>query len=435
MQLSREQVIQLAPDDSSAKAGVQLARSTAWVARFSHNRAIWGDCQGSGKLPYKTMVDLENLAFKCSCPSRKFPCKHGLGLLLLFVQESTIFVQETDLAPAVAEWLDKRAERADSKEKKADKAPDEAGVQKRQQSREKKVNSGMEELRTWIKDTVRTGIMGVPQNPYKFKENIVARMVDSQAGGLASKLRAIDKINFYQEGWQTELTRLLSGVFLLTEAYRNIGDEEALRQEILTQVGWNMAKEDVLQGPAIKDQWLVFALYSEDEGNLTTEYVWLYGLETKHMALLLNFYAGKQVSQHALTYGLLVNADLVFYPSPTPLRALINEQRSTSITLPELNGINNIREALDLITEKIAVNPFCESIPFFLNDVFLSLNNGKWYLTDDSEQSITLIHNNDRNWKILGACAGKKFNCFVIYRKSGFEILSLVHEQKLLQLV
>ncbi|MDQ3283523.1 MAG: SWIM zinc finger family protein, partial [Acidobacteriota bacterium] len=29
---------------------------------------------------------LTDLASKCSCPSRKFPCKHAVGLLVLGVQ-------------------------------------------------------------------------------------------------------------------------------------------------------------------------------------------------------------------------------------------------------------------------------------------------------------------------------------------------------------
>ena len=43
---------------------------------------LWGLCAGSGKNPYQTIVDLSGPAYKCSCPSRKFPCKHALGLLL-----------------------------------------------------------------------------------------------------------------------------------------------------------------------------------------------------------------------------------------------------------------------------------------------------------------------------------------------------------------
>eukprot|EP01041_Mallomonas_annulata_P034795 gene34795-57629_t len=72
MQLTQDQIIQLAPDPASAKAGMQLANGAKWVLKAAHEKALWGDCQGSGKVPYRTAIDLTNIAFKCSCPSRKF---------------------------------------------------------------------------------------------------------------------------------------------------------------------------------------------------------------------------------------------------------------------------------------------------------------------------------------------------------------------------
>ncbi len=52
-----------------------------------------GLCQGSGRQPYQARVDLAEPAFKCSCPSRKFPCKHGLALLLLFAKTDTALIE------------------------------------------------------------------------------------------------------------------------------------------------------------------------------------------------------------------------------------------------------------------------------------------------------------------------------------------------------
>ena len=45
---------------------------------------IYGDCKGSGKEPYHTSVDVsgESVISRCSCPSRQFPCKHALALML-----------------------------------------------------------------------------------------------------------------------------------------------------------------------------------------------------------------------------------------------------------------------------------------------------------------------------------------------------------------
>ena len=62
--------------------------------------------------PYQTIVDLTNIAFKCSCPSHKFPCKHALGLLLLYARSESAFAQE-DEPEWVTSWIDKRAETAE----------------------------------------------------------------------------------------------------------------------------------------------------------------------------------------------------------------------------------------------------------------------------------------------------------------------------------
>jgi uncharacterized Zn finger protein len=93
-----EQVLSLAPDASSAKAGRDLAAARKWLTLGQEGQAVWGECQGSGKSPYQTQIDLSEPAFRCTCPSRKFPCKHGLGLLLLRVDQPAAFPQQT--APA-----------------------------------------------------------------------------------------------------------------------------------------------------------------------------------------------------------------------------------------------------------------------------------------------------------------------------------------------
>ncbi|MET7305026.1 SWIM zinc finger family protein, partial [Embleya sp. NPDC005575] len=87
-----EQVLALAPDAASRKAGSRLAVPRPWsaagAAEFAGGAgAVWGVCAGSGVTPYRTVVDLTGPASQCSCPSRKFPCKHVLGLLLLWAAD------------------------------------------------------------------------------------------------------------------------------------------------------------------------------------------------------------------------------------------------------------------------------------------------------------------------------------------------------------
>ena len=94
---SREQVIAAAPDASSVSAAQKLARPGPWSQAGANDLLVWGQCQGSGKNPYQVSVDLAEPAYRCSCPSRKFPCKHALALLLLWADG------HVDSAEALAE--------------------------------------------------------------------------------------------------------------------------------------------------------------------------------------------------------------------------------------------------------------------------------------------------------------------------------------------
>ena len=139
LQLSEEQVFALAPDESSKKSGRELANPAKWVSKGVNELALWGECQGSGSKPYQSQVDLVNIAFKCSCPSRKFPCKHGIGLLLLYARNKADFTNK-DMPAWVAEWISKRSERQEKQITQKDKPVDEAAQAKRRQAREQKVS-------------------------------------------------------------------------------------------------------------------------------------------------------------------------------------------------------------------------------------------------------------------------------------------------------
>lgn len=88
-----EQVLALAPDASSAKSGKDLSAPRKWKSLGANDACGCGEIQGSGKSPYQTSIDLSEPAFKCTCPSRNFPCKHGLGLFLILAQQPGAMTQ------------------------------------------------------------------------------------------------------------------------------------------------------------------------------------------------------------------------------------------------------------------------------------------------------------------------------------------------------
>ena len=105
LQLSTEQVIALAPDASAAQSSRGLAHTRQWLRLAQGPSAIWGECQGSAAQPYQTQVDLNGPAIQCSCPSRKRPCKHGLGLLLLYAAQPDRFEPAAPPAWVKSSWL------------------------------------------------------------------------------------------------------------------------------------------------------------------------------------------------------------------------------------------------------------------------------------------------------------------------------------------
>ena len=109
MSLSLEQVLSLAPDASSAAASKKLGTAEPWTNLGANDDAYWGECKG-GAL-YQVRVARADLAAECSCPSRKSPCKHALGLLVLAATAPQALTA-TEPPEWVMEWLFRRGENA-----------------------------------------------------------------------------------------------------------------------------------------------------------------------------------------------------------------------------------------------------------------------------------------------------------------------------------
>src|SRR5215510_14570506 len=107
MSLSLEQVLALAPDASSAAAGRKLGTPAPWQNLGGNDDAYWGECKGSAL--YQVRVARADLAAHCSCPSRKLPCKHALGLLVLAAMAPEALAA-TEPPDWVIEWLVRHGE-------------------------------------------------------------------------------------------------------------------------------------------------------------------------------------------------------------------------------------------------------------------------------------------------------------------------------------
>lgn len=389
-------------------------------------RAVWGHCQGSGKNPYQTAIDLNDIAFKCSCPSRKFPCKHGLGLLLLFAAKPELFEQAEE-PDWVATWLAKRGEKAEKKEQKArDEKPVDAAAQaKRQEKRHQNVLNGIEDLETWMKDLVRNGLVNVPERADSLFEDMARRMVDAQAQGLAGRLRAIEEISFLGDEWKYELTDRLGKLYLLAESYRNLESQpKEWKEEIRTQVGYPQSKDDVLAGEPLADQWMILHKRRRVINDLTTDTCWLYGKQSERYAILLQFLTPGAVIETNLIPGSVYTGKLYFYKGVgTPRRALLQEQVLTPEQfLPALHP--NLQEGTKAYRKAIRQNPLAENIPLCVDQVRLTYRGNQFYVRDTDGDELPVRLEEEKRMGILAVTGGKPFSAFFLAEATSWELIS-----------
>ena len=91
MGLTLQTLEELAPDQASLKAARALLDRRRWPTLAVEGELLWGLCQGSGATPYRVVFDGQERGFKCTCPSRKQPCKHVLALLWLALDAPDAF--------------------------------------------------------------------------------------------------------------------------------------------------------------------------------------------------------------------------------------------------------------------------------------------------------------------------------------------------------
>ncbi|MEV5552716.1 SWIM zinc finger family protein [Nonomuraea wenchangensis] len=394
---SRDQVLALAPDAASGKAAQGVASPGKWQVRGVAGVLLYGACSGSGAEPYLACVDLSGPAYRCTCPSRKFPCKHALGLLLLWAGDA---VPEEDPAPEwAAEWLTARTTRAtpthpaagpeqgaarqpegaeSAAEQQADGAevkPErraagvEAGPERRaagaESVRHGRVGAGLAELERWLADQVRQGLAAAAEHEW---DGLAKRLIDAQAPGVAGMVSRLAQVRAGDD-WPGRLLAEYALINLLAVAYRRRAELPApLARTVLIRAGFPVTREEVLSGPALRDHWDVLGRRDEVQDRLTARRVWLRGRRTGRAALVLSFAPPGQPLDASLVTGVTLDADVAFYPGAAPLRALVADRHGTVPAAGPPPGVPP-EEALEEVARAVAEDPWVESWPVVLAGV------------------------------------------------------------------
>lgn len=401
---STAQISAAAPDASSLKGARSVDSPAKWEsAGLLDDEVLWGLCKGSGRVPYQVCVDLGGPAFKCSCPSRKFPCKHALGLLLMWADAAPS-------APAfVHEWRTARAAKA-SAPTRAAKATDPAAAAKRAQQREERVAGGLAELGRWLDDQVEQGLAAAERGGHRAFDTMAARLVDAQAPAAASAVRRLGEIAGIGPHWADRLLGELALLRLLVTGHARLDElDTGLAATVRSRIGFPVSTEDVLATEPLRDRWQVLGQHDSDDGTITTRRTWLLGADSGRHALHLSFAAPGQTLATDLVPGLAFDGDLCFYPGAAPLRAIIKERRGIARPFPSPTGASDLPAALAAWSDRVAAEPWTRTAPMLLAAVSPSSDG---YLTDPAGLALPLAAGHREPWWLLAAAGGAPTTVF-----------------------
>jgi len=193
-----------APNAAAIKnaRGVVIKKKLVGLFRSADSTLIFGDCKGSGAENYRPSADFADPAkpvYRCTCPSRQFPCKHSLALLYAYAQGAKFLEKD-----APADIVEKRAKIQQRVEKKKEDAEKPHKVNT--SAFKKKIQTqmaGIKLLESLVNDLVRTGLGTLNAKSARQMEEQARQLGNAYLPGAQNALHALTGL-FYRSAISSE---------------------------------------------------------------------------------------------------------------------------------------------------------------------------------------------------------------------------------------
>lgn len=424
MALTLAVVQALAPDQGSLSAAGKLLQPKHWLraAQSASLGVMWGECQGSGANPYLVVADANDHGYKCSCPSRKFPCKHSLALLWQFAEWPDRFAEQ-EVPQWVHEWMgrrrrsggapaaagggaDKSLEAARMAATEPATALSEEYLEKRQKAAERRraqadevLRAGLGELEQWLRDQLRGGIGAFVEDAPTRCRRIAARLVDAKATGLASRLDELPSrlLALPREARGEAAVFELGQITLLMRAWLAEPDDIDARC-MLQQPPTREAVIGDAEALRVAGTWEVVGCRAQTRRDgLVAQSTWLMHTApgAARFALLLDHFpatAGRRSA--AFELGQSFHAEIAYYPSRYPLRAVLAGSQAESVEhapappTPATDPLSHHRAHLSCL-------PWAQQTPLLLAEGQLLRSGGQLWWQSTSGQALPVASVSD----------------------------------------
>lgn len=233
--VTEQQILAMAPNTAAAANGKKIAKSGfVRLEKSADDTLFLGECKGSGKSNYITTVDFIDQSAplcRCSCPSRQFPCKHGLALLYVIMEDRSFGLCE--IPEDIARKRAKLAGKAAGGEKEAAPVSEEQAAKKKAAAAKSAKNAKAKKLRTQLEGLELT-------------KQLLTELIKNGLGTMGgTSLKSYEQLakqlgDYYLPGPQ----RLVNGLILEIGAYQKDGSEIHYEAaiDILERLGYLVKK-------------------------------------------------------------------------------------------------------------------------------------------------------------------------------------------------
>ena len=222
-QITEQQIQAMAPNAAAAANGKKISQKGGFVrlSRSGDDTFYLGECTGSGKSNYITSVDFldpNSPVCRCTCPSRQFPCKHGLGLLYEIAagKEFSLCEIPEDILKKREKKQARAAKEQDSGEEDRELTPQE--LQKKEKARAAAAKSSRAARRKKLEKQLEG--LGLAE---KLVQELVRGGLGAMGGASVKTYEQLGRQlgDYYLPGPQ----RLLNGLILEISAFQKDSDE------------------------------------------------------------------------------------------------------------------------------------------------------------------------------------------------------------------
>ena len=293
------------------------------------------------------------------------------------------------------------------------------------------MRAGIKDLKLWLDDIVRVGLI-IHQLPDVELDTMSSRLVDSQLGGLARKLRLLKTLDRNEPAWPKITLAVLSRLYLVADYFHKWDMLNQVQKfTLLMHCGLHVRKEQLSTISGTRDFWTVLGISHLQEENLVMRRVWIAGSRSKKIGLLLDFKhrTGNFTSFWEMnkTYA----GELVYYPSSFPLRAILKDCSQVQSEEKQFPAYKSLDTFMNNYALAVSRDNWLSVFPAPLKDVYLDYVDGSFRLIDKQKKYLPVEMDDGGCWSLVGRSHCEPLQCMAEWDGSSLNILAYKVDQKI----